>query len=101
MNIIEKPAYNEEWRVCEFRRPDGSGPLNESETIQTLVSATVCEGAAGADQPTMVSGAAVYNETGVRYQLKGGVAGVRYTRTIRIITSNGQKLEDKLTVKVI
>lgn len=102
MITIEKPAYNEEWRVCEFRRPDGRGPLNSDETVQSVVSVTCADRSSGADaSAAMISGAAVYNNTQVRYQLKGGTVGTTYVRAIRIITSNGQKLEDKLFIKVI
>ncbi|MBC7964228.1 MAG: hypothetical protein H7Y05_14950 [Steroidobacteraceae bacterium] len=101
MNTIEKPAYNEEWRSCEFRRPDGKGPLNELETVQSVVSVTCAERDSGTDRTaTMIASAAVYNNTQVRYQLLAGVAGMVYVRTIRIVSSNGQKLEDKMAIKV-
>jgi len=98
---IDKPAYNEEYRTCEFRRPDGTGPLNSTETIASVVSVTCVERDAGTDRTaTMIANAAIYNNTQVKYQIKGGTAGVTYTRIIRIISSNNQKIEDRMNVKV-
>lgn len=96
-NPIDKPAWNEEWRVCWF-----TGQLNEDETVQSVDSVTMQEGLTGPiTTADMISGAAPYNGTGVRYQLKGGTPGKTYIRVIRIISSNGQKLEDKMPVKVV
>lgn len=101
MTTIDKPAWNEEYRACEFRRPDGRGPLNSTETVQSVVSVTCKERDTGTDRTaTMIANTAVYNNTQVKYQLLGGTAGTTYIRTIRIISSNGQKLEDSMAIKV-
>lgn len=102
MTVIDKPAWNEEYRTCEFRRPDGRGPLNADETVQTVVSVLCIERATGTDRSsTMIANASPYSGSQVKYQLKGGTAGETYFRIIRIVSSNGQKLEDKALVNVI
>jgi predicted deacylase len=97
---IYKPAYNEEFRTMQFRRADGHGQLNDKETITDC--AVVCtEKSTGTDAtPEMISEVAVYDETQVKYRLKGGVAGKVYQLRIRITTSNGQKLEEVALLKV-
>lgn len=102
MITIEKPAWNEEYRTCEFRRPDGKGPLNDTETVTSVSAALVVDRSTGTDcSAAMIAEATPYNSTQVKYKLKGGTAGETYFRTIRIVTSNGQKLEDKALVKII
>jgi hypothetical protein len=98
--LITKAAYEETFRTVQFRRPDGQGPLNESET---LVSASVsCAAAKTGEDATaaMLSDVATYDETQVRYLLKGGTAGTEYLLSVRVATSNGQKFEERLALKV-
>lgn len=102
MITIEKPAWDEVYRTCEFRRPDGKGPLNETETVASVTSVTIADRTTGTDcSAAMIAEAAPYNSTQVKYKLKGGTVGETYFRTIRIVTSNGQKLSDKALVKII
>lgn len=85
---------NEElFRLCPF-----AAWLTDGETIQ---SATVTvTNAAGEPQAAMVSDAAPYNLTGVRYKLKATAAGY-YTVRIDAVTSNGQKPAHRYTWEVI
>ncbi len=101
MQTIEKPAYNEEFRTCQFRRTDGQGQLNSTETVSS--AEVVCaERNTGVDTTSaMISDVAPYSQTYVRYKLKAGAAGTVYILSVRCTTSNGQKLEEKFLLKVI
>jgi hypothetical protein len=101
INRITKPAWNEEYRAFEFKRPDGKGQLNVTETL--IGAAVICtEEATGTDtSSTMITEAAVYNNTAVKYKLKGGTKGIVYRLEFQVTTSNSQKLSDTLVVEVI
>lgn len=101
IDIIEKPAWNDEWRTCEFRRPDGTGPLNEVETVQSVSAALCVDRTTGETVAGMIEQAAPYNSTQVRYRLLGGTPGQQVFRILRIVSSNGQKIEDKKLVKIV
>jgi hypothetical protein len=93
-----KKAYEECWYYREFKRPDGAGWLNASETVS---SATVTlTDASGADMSSMVSGVNPNNSTQVIFMLKGGTAGQNYDGKIRVVTSNSQKFESDFTLEV-
>jgi hypothetical protein len=94
--MISKPAYNE-----EFRLRDMTPQLAAGETI-TAVVVTCAARAGGADQSAaMIANAAPYNQTSVRYLLKAGQPGQAYFVLVRVVTSAGQKLEDKLELNVV
>lgn len=100
MQIIIKPAYNEEYRLCEFLRPDGQGQLTPDEII--LSASILCTDSDNADvTSTMISNVSPNQSTQVLYLLKGGVAGQDYLMHIRIVTSSEQKLEEQFLVKVV
>ncbi len=101
--MIVKTAYEQFWQYHEFHRSDDQGWLNESETI-TSAAVTVANKATGTDvSSSMVSDATPYGTpaTKVAYWLKGGTAGTNYIITIKIVTSNGQKFEDRVELRVI
>ncbi len=101
MIAIEKTAYEEIFRTCEFKRPDGQGWLNDTETISTAAVLAV-EKVTGTDvSATMISDVAPYNSTQVKYKLKAGVFGKIYYIKVRGATSNGQKLEEIFEVRII
>ena len=97
---IEKPAFNDEWRTMEFRRPDGLGQLSSTETVQS--AAVICRERTTGSQPivSMVSEVAPYNQTSVLYNLKGGTPGKSYFLEFQVITSNNQKLSETVLLKV-
>lgn len=101
MNTVEKTAYEELFRTCEFKRSDGQGWLTDSETITTAEVLVIDRGSETDMSATMISNVAPYNSTQVRYKLKGGVFGKRYHLKVRGITSNGQKLEEVFELRVI
>jgi hypothetical protein len=49
----------------------------------------------------MIANAAVYNDTAVKYLLKGGTVGMVYRLQFHVTTSLSQKLSDTLTVEVV
>lgn len=99
--MIEKTVYEEIFRTCEFKRPDGQGWLNDLETITTC-EVKCYEAGVGTDvSATMLSDVAVYNTTQVKYKLKAGEAGKQYYLKVRATTSNGQKMEAVFQMKVV
>lgn len=92
--MILKPAYNEEFRMFDF-----SPQLTDGETLSAVEVKAYSQ--QGEDMSaTMIIDVAPYNNTSVRYKIKGGVAGQTYTRVFRVTTSNGQKLEDEALIRV-
>ena len=97
---ITKPAFNEEFRTMQFRRPDGQGQLNSDETVAS--AAIICTDKAGTNVTgNMISDVAPYANTQVRYKLKGGTANALYHLRFQVVTSNNQKLEEHVVLKVI
>lgn len=97
---FEKPSFNKEFRIMEFRRPDGQGQLGPDETI---VSATIVATNYKTNEDvtlSMISDVAPYDLTKVRYRLSGGVRGETYLLEVRITTSTQQDLGDYLLVMV-
>jgi hypothetical protein len=100
MADFEKYAYEEVYRYYEFERTDGKDGLAESETIST--QAVTCEDENGVDcTSTMISNASIVDGTMVKYLLKAGTAGQSYTVIVKVVTSNGQKLEGFAEIDVI
>ena len=99
MQQITKPAYNDEWRILEFKRPDGIGQLEADETI---VSASIlCTDGNGIDTTSaMIADITPVNSTQVRYELKGGEEGKTYALRVRCVTAIGKKLEEQFVLKI-
>lgn len=102
MTLITKYPYEEHFRYHQFRRADGSGWLGSIETLTGTPAVTVKEVSSGVDRtPEMISNVAVYDTTQVIYFLKGGTANTLYIITIQVVSSEGQKFEDHLELKVL
>lgn len=100
INQFEKPAFNKEFRVYEFRRPDGNGQLNEDETV-TAASVVATNYKTGeVVTGSMISEVQPYAQTKVKYRLAGGERGKTYLLEIQAVTSNQQELAGYLLVKV-
>lgn len=98
---IDKPAWNEEFRVMEFRRTDGTGQLNDDETV-TAVEIVVTDWRSSADVTAdMVDNVGIHGPTSIRYRLRGGTRGAAFLMEVRITTSNGQKLTEYRQVNII
>lgn len=100
---IEKRSWEDYFRYHQFRRTDGRGWLNSSETIASVNSVTCREKDTGTDSTAaMISDEAVYSgdNTSVLYKLKGGTPGIVYVINFKITSSNGQKFEDELEVLI-
>lgn len=92
---IDKPAYNEEFRVCDF-----SNVLDTGDTVTT--GTVIVLGKDGVDYTSdMISDISVATgNRGLRYKLKGGIAGKRYNLEVRISTASLQKFEEPFTLSV-
>jgi hypothetical protein len=103
IEIPSKTAYEEYWRTHDFARASGDGKITTGETVSTA-TVTVTDNATGDDvSSTMVSDVSAYGSppTQVKFFLKGGTARHGYTVSVKAVTSNGQKFEDRLSLKVI
>lgn len=102
--MIEIPVGNEEFRVFNFRRPDGRGQLAEGETIQTA-AVVATHAATGEAVAGLVSQVAPYDSTAVRYFVDPGAANLtprtRIDLTFTVATSNGQTLTDTLPIAIM
>ena len=102
--MIEIPAGNKEFRLFHFTRTDGRGQLNAEETIQSATVAAALS-PAGTAVSGLVSQAAPYDSTAVRYFIDPGAAelapGARIALTFTVVTSNGQTLTDVLHAMIV
>ena len=96
-----KRAQEEIFYLHEFKRADGRGWLTEGETIATA-TVTITDIVTGEDVSTaMISEAAPYNNTSVRYKLSGGTVGSEYRLDILITTTTGQIFKDVINAEII
>lgn len=95
MTLVPKTPYEEFWRTHSF-----ASWLAEGETIASC-TVTVTATRTGEAVPSMVSDVAPYGApaTQVLYFLKGGTQG-KYGLSVKIVTSNSQKFEDRLEIQV-
>jgi hypothetical protein len=101
MTLFTKRPHEEIFRYHEFRRSDGRGWLNDEEALAEC-TVTAAEKKTGTDVTSaMISLAAVYNDTAVRYLVAGGASGTSYVITIRAVTSNAQKFDDRVECMVL
>jgi hypothetical protein len=97
---IDKPVFNEETRTLQCLRPDGRGQLSPGETVASC-EVFCLERATGVDTTeTMVSDVTPYDQTQIKYRLKGGVAGKVYNLFFHFVSSHGQKLSDQIVLRV-
>lgn len=100
MADFEKYAYEEVFRYYEFSRTDGKDGLATGETLSSC--AVTCVDENDTDCSTaMISDASVVESTKVKYKLKAGTAGKSYSVIVKVVTSNGQKLEGFVAIDVI
>ncbi len=92
--MIGKTVWEEFYRTFQFGGVLGAG---ETITVATVTAATI----AGVDVTAeMIAAVAPYDDTQVRYFIKGGTTGNDYLLTIRAETSLGQKFEERLPVRI-
>lgn len=78
---------------------DCSEAIPESVTISSVTASIFDEN--GTDKGTqMLEGTPTISGTSVYVQVKGGTNGVRYNLRVRLTLSNGEKIEDDLTIYV-
>ncbi len=96
---MTKTAAEQIWRYHQFLRPDGRGWLASGETIATAT--VTCATIDGVDATAaMISGAAPYSGTQVKYLVKAGTSGISYIITVTVTTSNGQTFADRIGLDV-
>lgn len=93
---IDKPYFNEEFRVCDF-----SAVLDSTDSI-TSPSIVVFDKNSVDVTADMISDVSIFTgNKGVRYKLKGGLVGLKYKMEIRIATASLQKFEEPFTVCIV
>lgn len=93
---IDKIAYDEEFRVCDF-----STVLLAADVVTGTPTVIVTDSTGADVSAAMISNVAISADLkGVKYKLKGGTAGSKYTLKVRIDTQSLQKFEEPFTVCV-
>lgn len=94
-----KPAMfvKQPWeeRTLEF---DVTNALGTGDTLASVSSITVLLG--GVAQADMLSGSATTSGNIVYQKIIGGVNNSDYTIRVRVVTTNGDKIEDDLVMQV-
>ena len=54
----------------------------------------------GVEQAAMISGSPTISGNKVRQKIVGGLDTVNYVIRVRLVTTNGDKIEDEITMKV-
>jgi hypothetical protein len=84
-----------EERLLEF---NASTSLSTGDSVSSVDSVKVFYN--GLEQAAMLSGPPTINGSKIFQKIIGGVHGSDYIIRVRIITLNGDKIEDELTMKV-
>jgi hypothetical protein len=92
-SIFKKQPWEE--RQLEF---DTSNSLVTGDSVKTVDSVTVLLG--DQSQPSMVNGNSNIVGNKVYQKILGGINGVDYTIRVRVVTNNGDKIEDEITMQV-
>jgi hypothetical protein len=85
-----------EERLLEF---DASTALSTGDSVSSVDSVKVFLNGL-IEQAAMISGSPTIDVNKVRQKIVGGVDGSNYVIRVRIITANGDKIEDEITLKV-
>ena len=93
-SIWTKQAYEE--RLLEF---DAEDALADGDSVDSVVGVTVWEGTTD-KTGTMFSGPASIIGNKVYAKIIGGEAGHSYWVRVRILTTNGDKIEDDIRLLV-
>jgi hypothetical protein len=84
-----------EERLLEF---DAITALSTGDSVASVDSIKVFFN--GLEQAAMISGSPSIVGSKVRQKIVGGIDGNNYVIRVRIITTNGDKIEDEITLKV-
>ena len=93
-SIWTKQAYEE--RILEF---DAIDSLASGDSVASIVGITVWEGTTD-KSTTMISGAASIVGNKVYAKIIGGTDGHSYWVRVRLLTANGDKIEDDLRLLI-
>ena len=94
MPSIRKFNYEEFFRYHDFTPWLGDKNIN-------LATVSVKEQGSEEEENDMVSDVAPFENKKVVYKIKGGISGKTYICMIRIVTSDGQKFEDRIDLKIL
>jgi len=84
-----------EERLLEF---DASTALSTGDSVASVDSVKVFLN--GVEQAAMISGSPTISGNKVRQKIVGGLDTVNYVIRVRLVTTNGDKIEDEITMKV-
>ena len=84
-----------EERLLEF---DASTALSTGDSVASVDSVKVFLN--GVEQAAMISGSPTIDVNKVRQKIVGGLDTVNYVIRVRLVTTNGDKIEDEITMKV-
>jgi hypothetical protein len=93
---IDKPDYNEEFRTCDF-----STILEVTDTVSAAFAVILDKTGADVSAAMLSNVTVAVGNKGVRYKLKGGTAGEKYTLSIQVETASLQKFEEPFTVCIV
>ena len=85
-----------EERLVEF---DVTPALSTGDSVASVDSVKVFLNGI-AEQAAMISGSPTIDVNKVRQKIVGGIDGSNYIIRVRIVTTNGDKIEDEITMKV-
>lgn len=92
---IDKPAYNEEYRVCDFSTVLETDDYLIAGTVTAYDSNDVNVSADMIDEVSIST-----DLFGIRYKLLGGTEGEKYSIIVRVETFSNQKFEEPFTLCV-
>jgi hypothetical protein len=84
-----------EERLVEF---DATPALSTGDSVASVDSVKVFLN--GVEQAAMISGSPTIDVNKVRQKIVGGLDTVNYVIRVRLVTTNGDKIEDEITMKV-
>jgi len=84
-----------EERLVEF---DVTPALSTGDSVASVDSVKVFLN--GVEQAAMISGSPTISGNKVRQKIVGGLDTVNYVIRVRLVTTNGDKIEDEITMKV-
>jgi hypothetical protein len=89
---IDKPSYNEEFRICDFTNILGTDTINAASVV--IYDSNNVDVSA-----TMISDVTIYTgNKAIRYKLKGGTTNSKYKLFVRATTVAAQKFEEPFIV---
>ena len=99
--MFTKKIYEEYFRLYNFAPILADAILADGETLATGAVTVIKKQTDSDESGSMVSDVSVYDDTKVKYKIKAGEVGKTYIIEIKCVTTNGQKFEDWLEMRVV